>query len=61
MRKKIKWFARGGGILKAGPFNNQIEATKSMIILNHCDNPICPCKTVAPTFPDNVFVWPEEV
>lgn len=50
---KIVWFARGGDIAKCGPFSTQIEATNAMrLVKNSKNNDI---------FPDNVFVWPEEI
>ena len=47
-KKKVNWFARGGGIAKCGPFTSQAEAAKAMVLVDG-------------GFPDNVFVWPEEV
>lgn len=29
-RVTIKWYARGGGILRCGPFDTQVEATKAI-------------------------------
>jgi len=74
MKKKIVWFAKGGGIAKCGPFKDQIEATNAMRLVKR------PAETriagdfskgkanVAlvhrpeqrAEFPDDVFVWPEE-
>jgi hypothetical protein len=46
--KEIKWFARGGGIAKCGPFDTQLEATNAMRLVEDKG------------FPQDVFVWPEE-
>jgi hypothetical protein len=58
-KRKIQWFARGGGIARCGPFKSQIEATNAMRLVKreatiHEVEQRC-------EFPDNVFVWPEEV
>lgn len=53
MNKKIVWFARGGGIVRAGPYKSQVEATKALIMVNSPDG--------SPRFPLDAFVWPEEV
>ncbi len=57
--KAIVWFAKGGGIAKNGPFGSQIEAVNSMRL-----EPQRAGYGVAEDlrlFPDDVFVWPEEV
>jgi len=46
-RKRVEWFACGGGILQCGPFSSQIEAVQHMRLIDDC-------------FPRDVFVWPEE-
>ena len=48
---KLKWFARGGGIARCGPFASQAEAVKAMMLINP--------KNKAFPYPDNLFVWPE--
>jgi len=56
--KKIKWFAKGGGIAKCGPFETQVEAAKAMML-----EPQPGGYGVAEDlriFPDGVFMWPEE-
>ena len=45
-KRKIQWFARGGGIAQCGPFKDQIQATEAM-------------RLVSGGFPEDVFVWPE--
>jgi hypothetical protein len=74
--KTIKWFARGGDIVKAGPFDTQIKAVNSMRLITESDadyqkarlnfiNDGWAGRDFRPQFkggfPDNVFVWPEEV
>lgn len=49
--KRIVWYARGGGVLKAGPFKRHIEAVQAMRLAG----------SDGPLFHDNVFIWPEEV
>ena len=54
--KKIVWFARGGDIMKCGPFKTQMEATQAMKL------DISKCKNITEgviLFPENMFVWPE--
>jgi len=51
-KKKIVWWARGGGIAKCGPFDSQIEAVDAMRLKKK------PGQTQE--FPPDVFVWPEE-
>jgi hypothetical protein len=50
---KIKWFSRGGGIAKCGPFDSQIEATNVLRLR--------PKFGINELFPPDMFVWPEEV
>ena len=50
MTKTIKWFARGGGLLKCGPYDSQIEATNALRLTAEPD-----------VFPSDAFVWPEKV
>ena len=52
--KQVVWYARGGDVIRAGPFDSQIEATKSLILKSDRRDGI-------PEFPQNYFVWPEEV
>lgn len=77
MRKKRKviWFAKGGGIAKCGPFKSQIEATNAMRLVKYEARTLIRSNfrkgkaqvalVVEPEqrkeFPDDVFVWPEEV
>lgn len=52
-KKRVQWFARGGGLLRCGPFSSQVEAVKEMrLVGNPGDN--------VPRYPDDIFVWPEE-
>lgn len=64
-RKKIVWFARGGGIKKAGPFDSQVAAVRAMKLIDEGPNPVrCGNSFREPLrggFPSDVFVWPEEV
>lgn len=73
-KKKIVWFAKGGGIAKCGPFDTQIEATNAMrLVKREARTRIVydfrkggarvglvqePLQRCE--FPDDVFVWPEE-
>ena len=50
-KTKVVWFAKGGGIAKCGPHESQVAATNAMRLAG--DGP--------KMFPDDVFVWPEEV
>ena len=43
-----RWFARGGGIEKCGPFKSQLEAVKAMMTTKGLPAEDC-------------FVWPEMV
>lgn len=52
--KTIKWFARGGDIAKMGPFNSQVEATKSLLLVKRKPD-------TYDRYPPNAFVWPEEI
>lgn len=68
-KKKIQWFARGGGIAKCGPFKSQVEATAAMRQVTETDQeyrrlvamhgPIRP--QLKGGFPEDIFVWPEHV
>jgi hypothetical protein len=74
-KPKIVWFAKGGYIAKCGPFKSQTEATNAMRLVKReakmriggnflkglaqvtlLHDPEQRCE-----FPDDVFVWPEEV
>jgi hypothetical protein len=73
-RNRIKWFARGGGIAKCGPFKSQIEATEAMRLVKYeAQTRIAydfrkggakvwlehiPAQLAE--FSPDVFVWPEE-
>jgi hypothetical protein len=47
-KKSVRWFGRGGGIKKCGPFESQLAAVKAMMTTEG--------------FPiDDCFVWPELV
>lgn len=73
--KKIEWFARGGGILRTGPFPTQIAATNAIrlvkrpaevCIASDCRNGQVKLNLVEipaqeADFPPDVFVWPEEI
>jgi hypothetical protein len=64
-KPKIVWYARGGGIERAGPFGSQVEAVAAMRLV-----PPAPMTALrilrgdtehpARTFPADIFVWPEE-
>jgi len=73
-KKKVSWFARGGGIARCGPFKTQIEATNAMRLVKKpaetriagnfrggkADVALVHIPEQRAEFPDNVFVWPEE-
>jgi hypothetical protein len=45
---KVKWFARGGGIQKMGPYDSQVDAVQALMTTKG--------------FPvEGAFVWPEKV
>jgi len=70
---KVQWFARGGGIAKAGPFKTQIAATDAMrliktpaenrVVFNfmkgRADAALVRIPEQRAEFPADVFVWPE--
>ena len=74
-KKKIQWWARGGGIARCGPFKNQIEATNAMRLVKHESGTriagdvrkglrgltVVTQPEQRKEFPDDCFVWPEEV
>lgn len=72
-KKKIVWFARGGGIKQCGPFETQVEAVNAMRQVEESDSDYArffsscrdPLAAMRPQlkggFPTDVFVWPEEV
>ena len=74
-KKKIQWFARGLDIAKCGPFKSQIEATNAMRLVKKpartriagdCRKGGVKLWVVEEPaqndeFPQNMFVWPEEV
>ena len=47
----IRWFARGGGVKRCGPFKTQIEATNALRMVEREGGQL---------FPPDMFVWPEE-
>lgn len=51
-RAKIQWFARGGGILRSGPYPSQVAAVAAMRTVESTPD--------LPRYPDDLFVWPEE-
>ena len=50
---KVQWFARGGDVLRMGPFDSQADATRALILSNSPRG--------MPTFPPDAFVWPEYI
>jgi hypothetical protein len=66
MKKKIVWFAKGGGVAKCGPFKDQISATNAMRLVKKRAETYMSGLTIVHVpeqrkeFPDDVFVWPEE-
>lgn len=73
-KKKIVWFAKGGGIAKCGPFKSQIEAVDAMRLVKHgartriaanfrkggATLALVQQEAQREEFPSDVFVWPEE-
>lgn len=63
--KKIVWFARGGDIARCGPYDSQVEATNAMRLIDEGPDPVRVGDSFRDPlrggFPDNVFVWPEDV
>lgn len=73
-KKKIVWFAKGGGIAKCGPFDSQIEATNAMRLVKRESKTrighdfrkgraevfLVAEPAQRAEFPTDVFVWPEE-
>jgi len=51
--KDIVWFARGGGIAKAGPFDSQIEAWEAMEYTHEMK------ERTGYKHPHDTAVWPE--
>ena len=72
-KKKIVWFAKGGGIAKCGPFDSQIEATNAMRLVKsetktriaydfrkgRANVALVHEPAQRAEFPDDMFVWPE--
>lgn len=58
-RKKqtTKWYARGGGIARCGPFKTQAEATASLRLVQRLSPDGRPA--AQDEFPPDAFVWPE--
>lgn len=50
---KVQWFARGGGLVRSGPFKTYAEASKSLVLKSSQEG--------YPEFPVDAFVWAEEV
>lgn len=67
-RKKIRWFARGGGIFRCGPFASQLAATEALRQVHETDDQYAAAlangakrKQYRGGFPADAFVWPEEI
>lgn len=56
-RTRIAWFARGGGIVKKGPYPSQLEASNAL----RRKPPEPGGFAWADAFPSDAFVWPEEI
>ena len=54
MQKKLKWFARGGGIARCGPFDSQCDAWNAMRYADKIKE-----KTRL-DHPADTAVWPEK-
>ena len=67
--KQVKWFARGGGIAKCGPFRSQVEATAAMRQVAETEEQYAYVVAMHGAFrprykggfPEDIFVWPEHV
>lgn len=66
--RKIVWFARGGGILRAGPFRSQTAAAAALRQVAESDEEYAraTCNGVRRArlsggFPADAFTWPEEL
>jgi hypothetical protein len=65
MAKRVKWYAKGGGIARMGPFKSQAEASKHLKLAPQPE--LVPGSIFKPTshpwgdaeFPPDAFVWPE--
>lgn len=55
MKKVTKWYARGGGMSRMGPFRTQEDACEA---LRYSD---AMREETGMLFPENAFVWPESV
>ncbi len=53
-KDKVVWFAKGGGIAKAGPFKDQVEAAAALTLVPKGPHDLR-------VKPDDAFVWPERV
>lgn len=74
-KKRVLWFARGGGIARCGPFDTQIDAVNAMRLVKReartriagdfrkgrADVALVHEPEQCAEFPSDVFVWPEEV
>jgi len=74
-KRKTVWFARGGGLAKSGPYKTQIEAVNAMRLVKReadtkivgdfrdgkADIKLVHIPAQRAEFPDDVFVWPEEI
>lgn len=63
----IQWYARGGGIAKAGPFDTQIQAVESIREITETYEEWLRATAgrehrsrLCGGFPPDAFVWPEE-
>lgn len=64
----MKWYARGGGVRKQGPFGSQIEAVNSLRQIPESEREYAramfydeaPRARRVEEFPPDAFVWPEE-
>jgi hypothetical protein len=59
--KKIKWFASGGHIALAGPYDSQMAAYKAFILDKDVQEKQRKEHGACCPYPYNIIVWPEEV
>ena len=63
----MKWFARGGGIARSGPFDTQAEAVESMRLITETVEDYERVRLgrkdfrprIVGEYPEDIFVWPE--
>ncbi len=48
MKKVKRWFAKGGGVSRAGPFKSDVEAAKAMTLVDGGK-------------PEDFAIWPEMI